>query len=75
MVSPERRITSIANTVSASQEEEVWLILDSFIDRKHKDGFEAKMENDESAGQLHKQWMDLIIPGSCIAGEFGRPTM
>jgi hypothetical protein len=30
------------------------------------------MEKDESAGQLYKQFMDLITPESCIEGQFSR---
>jgi uncharacterized protein YbaA (DUF1428 family) len=65
-------ITNIAKTVSANQDEEVWLELNFYRDRKHLDGVSAKMQRDESAGQLYKQFMDLISPGSCIEGGFSR---
>ncbi len=65
--------TSIAKTVSANQDEEVWLELEYYRDRKHRDDVCAKMENDESALSGMKQFMDLIVPGSsCITGEFSR---
>lgn|GEM_PF-7087497 len=32
----------------------------------------ATLQSDESAGQLSRQFMDLIRPGSCIDGQFGR---
>lgn len=63
---------NIANTVSANQdEEEVWLELQSYRDRKHQDEVGAIMQKDETAGQLLKQFMSLITPGSCIEGQFG----
>lgn len=63
---------SIAKTVSSSQDEEVWLELVYFIDRKHHDEVVASMLKDKSAGQTFKQFMDLISPGSCIEGRFNR---
>ncbi len=64
--------TNIANTVSANQDEEAWVELHSYIDHKQLDDVSAKMEKDESAGQLYKQFMDLITPESCIEGQFSR---
>jgi uncharacterized protein YbaA (DUF1428 family) len=64
--------TNIANAVSANQdEEEIWLELHSYRDRKHQVEVGAIMQNDESSGQLLRQFMDLITPGSCIEGQFG----
>jgi uncharacterized protein YbaA (DUF1428 family) len=65
-------ITNIAKTVSANQdEEEVWLELIFYKDRKHRDDVRAKMQNDERCGSLFPQFMDLITPGTnCIIGEF-----
>jgi uncharacterized protein YbaA (DUF1428 family) len=65
--------TNIANAVSANQdEEEIWLELHSYRDRKHQEEVGAIMQSDESAGQLFRQFMGLITPGSCIEGHFGR---
>ena len=64
-------LTNIAKTVSANQDEEVWLELIFYKDRKHRDDVRAKMQNDESCGSLFRQFMDLITPGTnCIIGEF-----
>ena len=64
-------ITNIAKTVSANQDEEVWLELIFYKDRKHRDDVRAKMQNDERCGSLFRQFMDLITPGTnCIIGEF-----
>jgi uncharacterized protein YbaA (DUF1428 family) len=67
-------LTNIVNTVSANQEdEEVWVELQYYRDRKHMDEVIAKMGNDENCGRLYKQSLDLLTPGtSFILGEFGR---
>ena len=52
---PMEGITNIAKTVSANNDEEVWLELIFYRDRKHRDESEAEMNNDESMGPLFKQ--------------------
>jgi hypothetical protein len=65
--------TGIANVVSATQDEEVWLEVHSYRDRKHLEDVVARIKNDERDGPLYRQFMDLIIPGSsCIMGDFSR---
>jgi uncharacterized protein YbaA (DUF1428 family) len=66
--------TSMIDTVSANQEdEEVWLDLESYRDRKHMDDVISKIMNDESALSLMKQYLDLLSPGfSPIRAEFIR---
>ena len=64
-------LTNIANTVSASQDEEVWVELQYYRDREHLDEVRAKCGNDENTGRLYKQSLDLLTPGSSfIIGEF-----
>ena len=71
--SEEMGFTNIANTISANQdEEEIWLELHTYRDRKNQEEVGAIMQKDETAGQLFKQFMSLITPGSCIEGQFGR---
>ena len=67
-------ITNIAKTVSANQhEEEVWMELIFYRDRKHRDEVGAKMQNDENMERLYKQSVDLLSPGSSfVMGEFSR---
>jgi uncharacterized protein YbaA (DUF1428 family) len=68
---PMEDLTNIAKTVSANQDEEVWLELIFYKDRKHRDDVRAKIQNDESCGSFFRQFMDLITPGTnCIIGEF-----
>ena len=66
--------TSIAKTVSSNQEdEEVWVELESYRDRKHRDEVIAKIEQDASAGPLFGQVMSLLTQGySCIMGDLSR---
>jgi uncharacterized protein YbaA (DUF1428 family) len=66
-------ITNIAKTVSASQDEEVWMELIFYRDRKHRDEVCAKMQNDDNMERLYKQSVDLLSPGSSfVMGEFSR---
>ena len=66
-------ITNIARTVSATQDEEVWMEIIFYRDRKHKDEVAAKMRNDERMGSLWQRSIELISPGTgFIMGEFSR---
>ena len=68
---PMEGITNIAKTVSANQDEEVWMELIFYRDRKHRDEVGAQMQNDENMERLYKQSMDLLSPGSSfVMGEF-----
>jgi len=65
--------TNISKTVSANNdEEEVVLETQTYRDQKHLSEVGAIMEKDKNAVLLYQQFMSLIIPGSCIFGEFGR---
>jgi|SRR5919198_1715817 uncharacterized protein YbaA (DUF1428 family) len=66
-------ITNIAKTVSATQDEEVWLELIFYRDRKHRDEVRSKMGTDERMGRLWQRSMELVSPGtSFIMVEFSR---
>jgi uncharacterized protein YbaA (DUF1428 family) len=68
--------TNIANTVSAGPDEEIWVELQAFRDRKHMDEVVIELMNDENMrgdSQLLKQYMDLVTPESgLIMGKFSR---
>jgi hypothetical protein len=65
--------TNIAKTMSASKDEqEIWLQLMFFSDRRHMEEWMSKGENDVTMNKLFQEFMELIIPGSCVEGEFGR---
>ena len=66
-------ITNIAKTVSATQDEEVWMEIIFYRDHKHKDEVAAKMRNDERMGSLWQRSMELVSPGTgFILGQFSR---
>jgi uncharacterized protein YbaA (DUF1428 family) len=70
---PMEGITNIAKTVSATQDEEVWMEIIFYGDHKHKDEVAAKMRNDERMGSLWQQSMELVSPGTgFIMGQFSR---
>ena len=64
--------TNIAKTVSANlDEEEVWIEIFHYNDKKHKDEVMEKMKNDKDCEQGFQQFMKLITPGSSvIIGDF-----
>ncbi len=68
--------TNIAKTISATEDdEEVWLEIQSYRDRKHLEEVGAKMMSDEKMKAEGQQFMNLITPGSrCSFGEFNRLT-
>ena len=61
---PMEGITNIAKTVLANQDDEVWMELIFYRDRKHKDEVGAKMQNDENMGRLFQQSLDLVTEGT-----------
>jgi uncharacterized protein YbaA (DUF1428 family) len=70
---PTEGITNIANTVSANQDEEVWVELQYYGDKKHMDEVCAKLGKDENMVRNYKESLDLLTPGSSfIMGEFNR---
>ena len=62
--------TNIAKTLSAKDDEEIWLELQFYRDKQHLDDVSAKMQKDENAGDIGNQFMSLISPGSCVEGWF-----
>jgi hypothetical protein len=68
--------TNIFNAVSANQDEELWIELQSHRDLKRMDEITSEVMKDEimhAEGPLVKQFMDLVTPGSgMIMGKFTR---
>ena len=65
--------TSITNAISANQDDEVWIDMESYRDRKHMNDVVSKIESDEGALSLMKQYLNLLTPGSSpIREEFTR---
>jgi uncharacterized protein YbaA (DUF1428 family) len=70
---PMEGITNIAKTVSANQDDEIWIELIFYRDPKHRDEVGAKMQNDESMDPLFQQSLDLVTAGTgFIMGQFSR---
>ena len=64
---------NISKTVSADQDDEVWMEIQSYRDRKHLEDVGAKMMNDKNMAAEGQQFLNLISPGSrCSFGEFSR---
>lgn len=68
--------TNIFNIVSANQDEEIWIELQSHKNLKRMDEITSEIMEDESMqteGLLIKQFMDLVAPESgMIMGKFTR---
>lgn len=68
---PMEGITNIAKTMSANQDDEVWMELIFYRDLKHRDEIGTKMRNDKSMGSLFQQSLDLVTSGTgFIMGEY-----
>jgi uncharacterized protein YbaA (DUF1428 family) len=65
--------TSMGNTVSANQDEEVWMDVEAYTDQTHMDNVISKIMGDERALSIMKRFLDLLSPGfSPIRAEFRR---
>jgi uncharacterized protein YbaA (DUF1428 family) len=62
--------TNIAKTMSANQDEEIWVEQVYYRNSKQRDEYMAMCGKDENMERLYKQFMELITPGSTIMGEF-----
>ena len=65
--------TNIAETVSAGQDEEVWVEVQRYRNREHRDEIFASIRKDMSMLELFGQWYGLVTPGkNSIMGDFNR---
>ena len=58
---------NLSKTISASEEEEVWLEIQSYRDTEHVKEFSKSMASDTSMEPLYKEFMQLITPGSVVS--------
>src|SRR5690349_20516959 len=58
---------NLSKTISASEEEEVWLEIQSYRDTEHVKEFFKSMASDTSMEPLYKEFMQLITPGSVVS--------
>ena len=65
-------LVNLANTISANDNEDVWLEILSYRDAKHVEEVTKAMEGDKRANELYKEAMQIISPGSIVFGDFSR---
>lgn len=65
---------NISKLVSVgTEDEDVWITIMSYKDKKHRDELVAKMSNDKECQQGYEEWTNLLSPDSkVITGEFDR---
>jgi len=64
---------NLSKTISASDDEDVWLEIQSYRDAKHVQEFMKAMEGDKSGDEMYKEFMKLISPGSIVTfGDFSK---
>ena len=63
---------NLAKTISANDNEDVWLEILSYRDAKHVEEVMKAMEGDKRANELYKEAMEIITPGSIVFGDFSR---
>jgi uncharacterized protein YbaA (DUF1428 family) len=62
---------NLSNTISANDDEDVWLEIQSYRDANHVQEFMKAMEGDKSGDEMYKEFMELISPGSIVTfGDF-----
>jgi len=61
---------NLSKTISANDNEDVWLEILFYRDAKHAEEVMKAMEGDKGANELYKEAMKLITPGSIVFGDF-----
>ena len=62
---------NLSKTISANDDEDVWLEIQSYRDAKHVQEFMKAMEGDKSGDEMYKEFMKLITPDSIVTfGDF-----
>ena len=60
-------LVNLSKTISANEDEEVWLEIQSYKNSQHVKEFIDKMKDDKSMETLYKEFMNLITPGSVVS--------
>ncbi|HYZ60253.1 MAG TPA: hypothetical protein VE544_11405, partial [Nitrososphaeraceae archaeon] len=63
---------NLSKTISANDNEDVWLEILAYRDAMHVEEVMKAMEGDKGANELYKEAMELITPGSIVFGDFSR---
>ena len=68
-----RGISNIAKVLSANQDEEFWVEILSYKNRKHVEEYCEKCKEDETMSVLYQKFMNLITPATgFVMGDFSR---
>lgn len=64
---------NLAKTISASDNEDVWMEIQYYRDANHVQEFIKAIESDKSGNEMYNEFMRLITPGSIVTfGDFGK---
>ena len=64
---------NLSKIISANNDEDVWLEIQSYRDAKHVQEFMKAMEGDKSGDEMYKEFMELITPDSIVTfGDFSK---
>ncbi len=63
---------NLSKTISATDDEDVWLEIQFYRDAKHVQEVMKALEGDKRAVELYKESMELITPGPIVFGDFIR---
>ncbi|HKR72540.1 MAG TPA: DUF1428 family protein [Candidatus Nitrosocosmicus sp.] len=64
---------NLAKIMSASDNEDVWMEIQSYRDANHVQEFMKAMEGDKSGDEMYNEFMKLITPGSRVTfGDFSK---
>ena len=65
--------TNLAETVSAGLDEEVWVEIEHYKDREHRDQIFAAIRQDMPMLELFGKWYGLVTPGTnSVMGDFNK---
>ena len=63
---------NLSKTISANDNEDVWLEILAYRDAMHVEEVMKAMESDKRVNELYKESMEIITPGSIVFGDFSR---
>ncbi|HZY46452.1 MAG TPA: DUF1428 family protein [Candidatus Bathyarchaeia archaeon] len=66
-----RGFTNLAESLSAQQDEEVWIEVQHYRSREHRDEIFAAIRKDTPMLELFGKWYGLVTPGS-LMGDFNK---
>jgi len=61
---------NVSRTISANDDDNVWLEIQFYKDAKHVEEVMKAMEGDKRANELYEESMELVTPGPIVFGDF-----